>query len=55
MRKEEKDNTNKIKEKKNDSEVSIRKDDIQHKNEGSFQEFWESERKEEEQDKRIHW
>ena len=31
-------------------EVSIREDEIQHKNEGSYEEFWESERKEEDQD-----
>ena len=38
-RKEEEDNINKIKEKKeNDSEVSIKKDEIQHKDEGSFEE-----------------
>ena len=34
-------------------EVSIRKDEIQHKNEGSFEEFWESERKEEQDIKNI--
>ena len=46
--KKEEHNTNKIKEKKeSDSEVSKRKDEIQHKNEGSFEEFWESEKKEE--------
>ena len=45
-RKEQEDNTNKIKEKKeSDSEVNIRKDEIQHKNEGSFEEYWESEKK----------
>ena len=38
-RKEEEDNINKIKEKKeNDLEVSIRKNEIQHKDEGSFEE-----------------
>ena len=45
-KKEEEDNTNKIKEKKeNDSEINIRKDDTQHKNKGSFEEFIESEKK----------
>ena len=38
------DNTNKIKEKKY-TEVSIRKNETQHRNEGSFEEFIESEKK----------
>ena len=31
--------------KENDSEVSIMKDEIQHRNEGSLEEFWKSEEK----------
>ena len=43
-----------IEKKENDWEVSISKDEIQHKNEGSFEEFWESEKKKEEQDINKH-
>ena len=46
IKQKKENNINKIWEKKeNDSEVSIRKDEIQHKNEGSFQKFWESQRR----------
>ena len=44
-----------IKEKKNDSEVSIRKDENQHRNEGSFEEFIESEKKRRSARYRKHW
>ena len=43
-KKEAEDNTNKIKDKKY-TEVSIRKNETQHRNEGSFEEFIESEEK----------
>ena len=49
---EKEDNTNKIKE--NDSEVNIRKDEAQHKNKGSFEEFIESEKKRKEKKKKSN-
>ena len=55
-KKEAEDNTNKIKEKKeNYSEVSIRKDETQHRNEGSFEEFIESEKKRRRARYKKHW
>ena len=53
--KEEEGNTNRIKEKKeNYSEVSIRKDETQHRNEGNFEKFIESEKKRRARYKK-HW
>ena len=46
------DNANKIKEKKY-TEVSIKKNETQHRNEGSFEEFIESEKKKRKIQK--HW
>ena len=53
-KKEAEDNTNKIKREKY-TDVSIRKDETQHRNEGSFEEFIESEKKRRRARYKKHW
>ena len=53
-KKEAEDNINKIKEKKY-TEVSIRKNETQQRNEGSFEEFIESEKKRRRARYKKHW
>ena len=53
-KKEGEDNTNKIKREKH-TEVSIKKDETQHRNEGSFEEFIESEKKRRRAIYKKHW
>ena len=50
--KKEEDNTNKI---KKNTEVRIRKDETQHRNEGSLEEFIESEKKRRRARYKKHW